>query len=132
MAPPQASGEAVGGVGEKAPYPWGFSERVRRRAYKRSEGRCARCGHRFDSDSSRIPTVDHVVPKCKGGKNALANAQVLCLYPCHKNKTLEDEQAVLSHPPKVAKPGSAYYRELRYLRSRGVTIVGYQDVHVLP
>lgn len=42
------------------------------------------------------------------------------------------EQVVLSHPPRVAKPGSAYDRELRYLRSRGATIIGYQDVHVLP
>lgn len=42
------------------------------------------------------------------------------------------EQVVLSHRPRVAKPGSAYDRELRYLRSRGVTIIGYRDVHVLP
>ena len=45
---------------------------------------------------------------------------------------MRGEQVVLSHPPRVAKPGSAYDRELRYLRSRGVAIIGYQDVHVLP
>ena len=42
------------------------------------------------------------------------------------------EQVVLSHPPRVAKPGSAYDRELRHLRSRGVPITGYRNVHVLP
>lgn len=42
------------------------------------------------------------------------------------------DQVVLSHRPRVAKPGSAYDRELRYLRSNGVTIIGYRDVHVLP
>ena len=42
------------------------------------------------------------------------------------------EQVVLSHPPRVAKPGSAYDRELRYPRSRGVTIIGDQHIHVLP
>lgn len=42
------------------------------------------------------------------------------------------DQVVLSHPPAFAKPGSALDRELRYLRTNGVMVDRYQDVHVLP
>ena len=38
---------------------------------------------------------------------------------------------VLSHPPALAKPRSAFDRELRYLRSRGIAVNRYQDVHFL-
>lgn len=41
------------------------------------------------------------------------------------------EQVVLSHPPAQAKPGSALDRELRYLRSSGIAVNRYRDVHVL-
>ena len=42
------------------------------------------------------------------------------------------EQVVLSHPPALAKPGSALDRELRYLRSKGIAVDRYQAVHLLP
>lgn len=38
----------------------------------------------------RVATeVDHVVPRAKGGTDALANLQAICT-PCHKAKTIAD------------------------------------------
>lgn len=34
--------------------------------------------------------VDHIVPLCKGGTNAMSNLQALCRVPCHQNKTARD------------------------------------------
>ena len=40
------------------------------------------------------------------------------------------DQFVFSHPPFLARPGSWYDLELRYLRSRGIGTGGYRDVQV--
>ena len=50
-------------------------DKVRRRAGKQ----CERCGRR-----GRL-TVDHILPKSRGGTDAYANLQCLC-YECNQHK----------------------------------------------
>lgn len=62
-------GESCGRCGRKAPYPWGFSKKSVDSPTTKAKGDvpvAVAGSRRFDSDSSRIPLVDHVVPKCKG------------------------------------------------------------------
>lgn len=46
---------------------------------ERDNATCQRCG------SIEEPTVDHIVPKSKGGRPTLDNLQVLC-WPCNRAK----------------------------------------------
>lgn len=50
--------------------------------------RCARCGRltNFPHDFE----LDHKVPLFKGGKDLDENCQILCISPCHEDKTNED------------------------------------------
>ena len=41
-----------------------------------------------------------------------------------------DDRFVCSHSPLQANPGSFYARELRYLRSRGISLVGARVIRV--
>ena len=54
----------------------GFSETMKRNALERDGYRCILCG-RGREDGVTL-TVDHIVPKDKGGPNTLENAQTLC------------------------------------------------------
>jgi 5-methylcytosine-specific restriction endonuclease McrA len=57
-------------------------------ARRRAAGRCAQCGH----GHPRLE-CDHIVPKIRGGGNALPNLQMLCAgegsCKCHEAKTYE-------------------------------------------
>jgi 5-methylcytosine-specific restriction endonuclease McrA len=57
-------------------------ERRRRILYQKQKGKCAKC-------KTPIPyslfTFDHVIPRSKGGKNNLKNAQGLC-DDCNRKK----------------------------------------------
>lgn len=59
----------------------GASEKKRRyRAVVRRDGeKCARCG------ATTCLTLDHIVPKSRGGSNAIVNLQLLC-EPCNQAK----------------------------------------------
>lgn len=50
--------------------------------------RCGHCGVgvRGAKAGQSRPVVDHVVPRRKGGADAISNLEVLCL-PCHNRKT---------------------------------------------
>jgi len=51
----------------------------RNRVFKRDNHQCVYCG------SKRSLTIDHVVPKSKGGNNSWANL-VTCCSPCNRKK----------------------------------------------
>ncbi len=57
-------------VGKLPPY-----KTHRHTLYGKQEGHCAGCGHHFPF---RNLTVDHIVPKSKGGTDHLDNLQLLC------------------------------------------------------
>lgn len=54
----------------------GFSETMKRNALEKDGYRCVLCG-RGRKDGVTL-TVDHVIPRDKGGPNTLENAQTLC------------------------------------------------------
>ena len=65
---------------------WLRPERGRRRITqrKRATHRCAYCGCRFTGDGERRSTLDHRIPKSRGGKGG-ANLVPACLS-CNQKK----------------------------------------------
>ena len=51
----------------------------RKNIIKRDGGKCLQCG------STENLTVDHIIPKSKGGSNKWENLQTLC-YDCNQRK----------------------------------------------
>lgn len=60
-----------------------FPDSMKREAYERQEGRCARCGKRFDISEME---GDHIVPWSKGGRTVPENCQMLCA-DCNRRKS---------------------------------------------
>lgn len=66
----------------------GHSPNVRLTVFERDDWTCRTCGFRQTEDErrkivergglGRYLTIDHIVPKSKGGRNAAENLQVLC------------------------------------------------------
>ncbi len=50
--------------------------------YRRQNGYCGGCGHLFQP---RNLTIDHVVPRSKGGSDDISNSQLLC-HACNQMK----------------------------------------------
>ncbi len=60
----------------------------RRKALKRRDGdRCNRCG--FFGGDVRL-TLDHIIPRSRGGNNSLHNLQLLCHF-CNTLKADKEE-----------------------------------------
>lgn len=61
--------------------------RVKLRVFDRCGGKCAKCGV-----SVRVGhfAYDHITALANGGQHAEHNLQVLCLSPCHSEKTRAD------------------------------------------
>jgi diadenosine tetraphosphate (Ap4A) HIT family hydrolase len=60
---------------------------LRYQVLKASGGRCALCGA---TKNERPLDVDHIIPRSRGGKNELANLQVLC-SKCNRSKRDQDD-----------------------------------------
>jgi 5-methylcytosine-specific restriction endonuclease McrA len=58
-------------------------ERIKRHLWDAQQGRCAYCGHIFAAITDA--TIDHLVPKAKGGTGAISNLRLACL-PCNQAK----------------------------------------------
>lgn len=66
--------------------------------FVRDEGRCRECGQLCVSrhrDHRRRPSIDHIIPRNKGGSNDLSNLRLLCVG-CNSAK--RDRQMEESHP----------------------------------
>jgi 5-methylcytosine-specific restriction endonuclease McrA len=67
----------------------------RKRLYKRDDNQCVYCG------SKKTLTIDHVMPKSRGGKNSWMNL-VTCCTPCNikkGNRTPEEANMKMYHKP---------------------------------
>lgn len=54
------------------------------REVARAKKRCPHCRERFD-DGDRLPTVDHIVPLSRGGRDEKRNWQLMC-KACNRKK----------------------------------------------
>jgi 5-methylcytosine-specific restriction endonuclease McrA len=67
----------------------------------RDRHRCQYCGKRF---SPAVLTLDHIIPKCRGGRESFENL-VACCGPCNRkkgNKLLEESGMTLLHKPRAS------------------------------
>ena len=82
--------------------PRAVTRRISRRVlFARDGWQCVYCG----SDSGRL-TLDHVVPRSRGGTSVWENVVTSCA-PCNLkkgNRSLEEAGLVLRHPPKPPTP----------------------------
>jgi len=60
-----------------------FTDKMKREAYERQEGVCARCGGRFKIEEME---ADHITPWHEGGKTISENCQMLC-KECNRKKS---------------------------------------------
>lgn len=70
--------------------------------WERDGSECVNCGVMTVSEFDSWPQVglpftkDHIIPRAKGGVNALSNLQVLC-FPCNQAKGSSSEQHIWSY-----------------------------------
>lgn len=57
---------------------------------KKQKGKCPHCGLYFTSND--LLEIDHIIPKCKGGKDEYKNLQLLHRH-CHDEKSRHDGSA---------------------------------------
>ncbi len=62
--------------------------RVRVRIFDKAGGACAICSRKIGGIVR--PAIDHIIPIIAGGKNRESNLQLLCMSPCHAQKTKRD------------------------------------------
>ncbi len=71
----------------------------RRNLYRRDAFTCQYCG---DRPGSELLSIDHVVPRSRGGKSTWINCVLACLE-CNKrkaNRSLEQSGLILARPPR--------------------------------
>ena len=120
-----------------------LSRRKKRRVLER-DGRCVRCG-----STDRL-TVDHRLPACRGGTNAMANLQTLC-FRCNQRKAMGERHRVpsvviefdrcpvregvleaIARTPPQAAPGTVFLLYGRTNRARPATYEGYVRTGRMP
>lgn len=86
---------------------------LRRKLYREANGYCSICGEHIDYFSES--TIDHVIPKSKGGSNKMSNLKIAHAYCNRKkgnklelyevtikiNKIIKDKQIKELYPPVV-------------------------------
>lgn len=60
-----------------------FSENMKREAYEKQNGMCAKCGKYFNYEETE---ADHIKPWSEGGKTNVLNCQILCKQ-CNRMKS---------------------------------------------
>jgi 5-methylcytosine-specific restriction endonuclease McrA len=87
---------------------------TRRNIAIRDERKCQYCGLELSNDEQ---TLDHVIPRSRGGKSSWDNL-ILCCKPCNRLKadlTVEEAGMKLLSIPKKPKPG-VQYRGIGHVR----------------
>lgn len=74
----------------------------RKNVYKRDKYRCRYC-NKFLKNSNEI-TIDHMVPKSKGGTDSWENTVTSCMKCNHKKKNRTPEEAGMTLLPGRLKP----------------------------
>lgn len=83
---------------------------LRVRIYTRDGGRCRYCGNEVGKDRPgfRLATLDHVIPRSRGGPNSEENLVTSCV-DCNAwkgDRTVEQAgMELLPHPLTVTPPG---------------------------
>src|SRR5690348_14985959 len=77
---------------------------LRYQASKQAGGRCQLCGI---TAKERALDVDHIIPRSRGGKNEVANLQVLC-SKCNRSKRNQDDTDFRSWPTPDADPACPF------------------------
>ena len=87
----------------------------KKRVFDKYNGRCAYCGHEITIDNM---TVDHKIPKSKGGSLALAN----CLPSCRRCNELKADGTVEAMREKLLqlRKTISKNREFQMLRKYGL------------
>ena len=120
-----------------------LSRRKKRRVLER-DGRCVRCG-----STDRL-TVDHRLPACRGGTNAIANLQTLC-FRCNQRKAMGERHRVpsvviefdrcpvrdgvlkaIARTPPQSAPGTVFLLYARTNRAVPATYEGYVKTGRMP
>lgn len=120
-----------------------LSRRKKRRVFERDR-RCVRCG-----STDRL-TVDHRLPACRGGTNAIANLQALC-FRCNQRKAMGERHRVpsvvvefdrcpirdgvleaIARTPPNATPGTVFLLYGRTNRAVPATYEGYVRTGRMP
>jgi 5-methylcytosine-specific restriction enzyme A len=89
-------------------YGWDWEQR-RARVLVRDAGLCQPCRRRGVMTPG-CRTVDHIVPKARGGGDDEANLQTICSGPgsCHQAKTQAESQGLAwDEGAPIVQPGSA-------------------------
>ena len=60
-----------------------FDNRMKRTAYEKQKGFCAKCGKHFELEEME---ADHITPWSKGGQTIAENCQMLC-KECNRRKS---------------------------------------------
>ena len=74
--------------------------RVKERVFTRAGGKCVKCVRPIAG--SVRPAYDHIIPLIAGGSHAESNLQLLCVSPCHAEKTRADvaEKSIVARKRK--------------------------------
>ncbi len=101
-------GADAGGLDEQVP------SLSRRALFARDKNLCLYCGNEYPV--SKL-TLDHVVPKSKGGRNTWVNAATSC-HRCNSHKA--DRTPEEAHMPLLALPYEPNYAESLILNGRQI------------
>ena len=82
---------------------------IRRRVWKKTNGICGHCGKICKGDKEQ--TVDHILPKVRGGRNDFENLMPLCVK-CNREKSgnVVDIAEYYKFVPKVFIEESIHYQ----------------------
>ena len=75
-------------------------EKLRERVMQRDCYLCQPCYRATPQRITPAKEVDHVIPKAKGGTDALDNLEAICV-PCHRDKSARDQGKVLRTRPRA-------------------------------